>query len=487
MKWTEIDKPEKLFLVLALVFGAACMLITPPFQVPDEYGHFYRAYQVSEGGFRPQRQGAAAGGYLPESLMAVSMTVSKGITFHAENKQNLNNLVNALGIPLQSRRVFVQFPYIAQYSPVPYAASAAAMAAGRAAGLGPLYLMYLGRAANLCVWITLMYLSIGITPVLKWLFTLLALTPMSVFEAASLSADSFTNASAFLFIALVFRYALDEDRFFGEDDVMLLGASAIALSLSKSIYALILPLFFIIPPGKFQPGGVRRAAALSMFISCAALIFIWTSNTAGFAALESTKMNVHPALQLKFITTHPLAYAVIFAKTLAICATSLPNQFIGALGWLDVEIPLTIRMTYLAALFAAALIESNGAMSFKRGQKSIMLLIILSVTAAIFTSQYVTWSSYMNDIIEGPQGRHFIPPAPLIFSLFHVGEWVRNPIVGVRNPIVGVRNPIVGVLNPMRGNFINISGKPFTRFVGIYLSACWVWTILVLVERYYAV
>jgi uncharacterized membrane protein len=303
-----------------------------------------------------------------------------------------------------------------------------------------------------------MYLSVRITPVLKWLFMLLALTPMSLFQASSLSADSFTNASAFLFIALVFRYALDEDRFFGENDVILLGVSAIALSLSKSIYALILPLFFIIPPGKFQPGGVRRASALSMFILCAALIFIWASNNAGFAAVESTGKNIHPSLQLEYITTHPSDYAVIFARTLVISGEDLANQFIGKLGWLDISLPWVLRKSYLAVLFAAALFESNGATFFKTGQKSIIAIMVLLGVAALFTVIYVTWSPYKYEIILGMQGRYFIPLSPLFFSLLN-----------------------------SRRNFSDLAGKPFARFVGIYLPACWVWTILVLVRRHYAV
>jgi uncharacterized membrane protein len=472
--------PGTLFLVLALIFGTACMFITPPFQVPDEFAHFCRAYQVSEGVLKPQTQSGAAGGCIPESLTTVFSEVSKDIATHKENKQDLNDLNKALGIPLQSRRIFVQFPYIAQYSPVPYAASAAAMAAGRAAGLGPLWFVYFGRLANLCVWITLMYLSIRITPVLKWLFTLLALTPMSVFEAASLSADSFTNASAFLFIALVFRYALDEDFQVGAVAAVFLSVSALALALSKSVYAIFLPLFFIIPPGKFHSGGVRFASALLLFGSSAAALFIWTSNAAGFAALESTQRNIHPALQLKFILTSPTDYAVILARTLAAHAWDLAFQFIGKLGYLDVRLPGVLRKTYLAALFAVALLDSNGGISFNARQKKIIFLTAFLCTAALFTALYVTWSPYKSEIIEGPQGRYFIPLSPLIFSLFHIDAGVRNPIEGVRNPIAGVRNP-------NRRNFIDTAGKPFARFVGIFLLVCWIWTILTLVRRYYAV
>jgi hypothetical protein len=51
--WIIGVSPEWYFLVIALTFGLATMIVTPPFQVPDEFHHFYRAYQVAEGQIIP--------------------------------------------------------------------------------------------------------------------------------------------------------------------------------------------------------------------------------------------------------------------------------------------------------------------------------------------------------------------------------------------------------------------------------------------------
>jgi len=40
--------PEKVFLIVGILFGTLFLLITPPFQVPDEPNHFSRAFHVSE-------------------------------------------------------------------------------------------------------------------------------------------------------------------------------------------------------------------------------------------------------------------------------------------------------------------------------------------------------------------------------------------------------------------------------------------------------
>ena len=44
------SSPETVFAFVAPLVGLLFMLLVPPFQVGDEYNHFYRACQVAEGG-----------------------------------------------------------------------------------------------------------------------------------------------------------------------------------------------------------------------------------------------------------------------------------------------------------------------------------------------------------------------------------------------------------------------------------------------------
>ncbi|MCK6693665.1 MAG: DUF2142 domain-containing protein, partial [Thermoanaerobaculia bacterium] len=61
--------PVRFFVPLSLFFGAILVFITPPFQSPDEYNHFFRAFQVSKGRFYPETlHHNRLGGYLPASL-----------------------------------------------------------------------------------------------------------------------------------------------------------------------------------------------------------------------------------------------------------------------------------------------------------------------------------------------------------------------------------------------------------------------------------
>ena len=96
----------------------------------------------------------------------------------------------------------VSFSAIITYSPISYLASAFAITIGKILNFSPIILMYIGRLANLLVWLLFIYLAIRITPVHKWVLLILSLMPMTIFQGASLSADSFTMALSFLVIAI---------------------------------------------------------------------------------------------------------------------------------------------------------------------------------------------------------------------------------------------------------------------------------------------
>ncbi|NJO92119.1 MAG: DUF2142 domain-containing protein [Chloroflexia bacterium] len=45
--------PHAFFSFTAGFYGLLMILVTPPFQVADEFNHFYRSYQISTGQFLP--------------------------------------------------------------------------------------------------------------------------------------------------------------------------------------------------------------------------------------------------------------------------------------------------------------------------------------------------------------------------------------------------------------------------------------------------
>ena len=194
----RFPRPEILFLVIGFVWGCSYLVVTPPFQVADEDRHFYRAYQIAEGDFVASVHDGQAGGWLPESVFRCGSSTSY-MRWRKDQKIDRDAIVAQFKDPLNTdQRRFGQFRS-AVYSPVAYLPSALMIRLGIELNLSPVLLMYLARLMNLLCWLLLVGLAIRLIPFYQWVFFVLALTPMSVFQAASVSADCMTNALA-LFI-----------------------------------------------------------------------------------------------------------------------------------------------------------------------------------------------------------------------------------------------------------------------------------------------
>ena len=145
--------------VLAAVFGLTLVALTAPFQAPDEPQHFLRAYQISEGGIFPRYRRDRGGGELPVSLTEVSHRFAR-IRFTYKAKTSLEEIREALRVPLRPRDCqFIPF-VTAIYSPVAYIPQATAFWIGRKFELPPLALMYMGRIANLIAWVAFGYVAL---------------------------------------------------------------------------------------------------------------------------------------------------------------------------------------------------------------------------------------------------------------------------------------------------------------------------------------
>ena len=260
--WQKILNPVKkyilsltfeahtMFFVAALIWGTSTVFITPPFQVPDENAHFFRAYQVSRAGFMPVIQNNGIGGYIPDGLIKVVIFYC---TRHSFPNQKIDRSVveEAMEIPLNNEnKSFMTFPNSCYNTPTLYLPQALALMLGTYFNISPFFQIYLGRLFNLLFWIVLATIAIRIAPVFKWLMALVALLPMSVYQAASLSPDASMNAVSMLLFGFILYLAYDENKKLDRNSIILFAIMAIFLTLSRYAYVSIALLFFLIPVSK---------------------------------------------------------------------------------------------------------------------------------------------------------------------------------------------------------------------------------------------
>jgi uncharacterized membrane protein len=422
-------KPEVFFVIFGCLFGFIILFVTPPFQVPDEINHFYRAYQISEGQMKALKQNSRLGGYVPKSLVKITEPFL-GLRWNMNAKTNFETIIDQLQTPLDANnKIFVDFPNTSVYSPVSYFPQSISILVLRKFNLPPLYIFYCARISALLFWLLSIFHAIRTMPFYKWFFTFLALLPMSLFINMSLSADVVTNLLSFNLIACIFKLAYVEQNI-SLKNIIIPAVMAIFLVTAKFVYAPIVLLFLLIPKSKWNTDKDYYTQAIT-FISIFFVTILIGSKSINDLYLPYNVYNknfrdgitlvqcadMHE--QIHYILNHGSYLWHVFGSSMKHTFDMYYQGYIGTLGWIDTKFPIWfIHLSYLI-LFTIALLDNGEAIKLNMNDKFIILIDMIIIIGLILLSQHLTWDCVGGDIIANLQGRYFIPVFPLFFMLFY--------------------------------------------------------------------
>jgi uncharacterized membrane protein len=281
--------PEYSFLGFALVFGSIMLVITPPFMVPDEPVHFYRSWQVSEFNIYKLKED------FPKSLVQLS-TICDRMQFSTHEKTTRAEILSLGNFKTDPA---VRTTMITPDYTLPYVPQAIGIAFGRILGLSPLWLFYLGRLFNLLASVTLIFLAIRITPVFKWVFFLLGIMPMTLYQAASMSYDAMTIGLCFLFLATILGHMLRDEKTMTTREIATLFILSVLLAAAKQPYAVIVFTFLVVPVSKL--GSLKRFLIVftGLLISVAVVSLLWAPGRAVFEKFSNIR---NPAVEIPMAT-----------------------------------------------------------------------------------------------------------------------------------------------------------------------------------------
>ncbi|MCX5792670.1 MAG: DUF2142 domain-containing protein, partial [Elusimicrobia bacterium] len=230
--------PEKIYVVLALVFGLALAFITPPLQTPDENKHLNRSYQLSE--FNIFQFDTS----VPASLLRLSETF-KRLNFDPLGKTSPGEIFSQRRVALdpasRSRDEIAVPTFIFPYFP-----QALGIFTGRLFNASPITLLYAGRIFNLLFSIALVYFAIRTAPFFKWVFFLLGLMPMTLYLSASLAKDAMIFSLSFLLIAFFLRFSYGGGKELRAKELAVLFVLSFLTAASRPIYLVLAGLFLLI-------------------------------------------------------------------------------------------------------------------------------------------------------------------------------------------------------------------------------------------------
>ena len=407
-------EPKAIRAALALILGAIgsipLILLTPPFQVPDENWHFYRAYELSELKILSEVRNGVSGAVLPDSLPELvkqSVFTADNILYPARPTP-LAQTIRHASIPLNSSvRHFVAFPGSAYYSPLPYLPQAFGIAVGRIFGLGPLGLLYVGRSFNCLAALGLVGFAVYMIPFAGEIILLVGLLPMSLYLYASQSPDAALIACALVFSALSLAAAA-RGSWKGWELAVAAAASAVFCSVK--------PVYFPLLLAGLVPYLFQRGKTASVIRSHAILLAVTLGTTASWMIFAHSSMTLplsggHPSEQMSVVMHHPMVLVHALANSLGpVHIIAYYLETVGVLGWLTVPMsPWIVYILPLAGLVILRVLGIPTKVEFPLSRRLWLLALAFTSALLVFVAMYLLAAGVGQDKITGVQGRYFIP------------------------------------------------------------------------------
>ncbi|WP_405133951.1 DUF2142 domain-containing protein [Nocardia sp. NBC_01388] len=425
------------FLLLAGVFGAVFSVLTPPFWGHDEITQFGRAYQVAHGGFLPEKihddRGPAWGGDVPASVDALMGYAHNDYVNNSPDEQDPMvedphgyEVLGDKAVSAQTKQVW--FTNTAAYSLVPYLPAAAGIRLAEAFDLNVGGMVLATRWAGLIAYLVIVAFAVRALRGhrIQWLALTVAVLPIAVFQAGTVTADTVTNALALLVSALIVKSLFLGERLSRPETVAAL-AAAILLPVCKPTYVLLAMLIVLIPAQRFGFGSADRPAVWQRILPWAgaglgAVAFaVWMKIAAptgdGMSLMRPQEQwgSVRPGDQLHGILSDPGHFLRVFGDSVARRDQNWFSQFFGQLGFAYIDVPaLTICASLLAFVVSLGIADR---LTGDRLRTWLVLLTMLASVAMIYVTLYMSFTPVGYFIIDGVQGRYFVPLALLFLAV----------------------------------------------------------------------
>ncbi len=406
-----------MYLACALCMGTIFSFMTPAYTISDERAHIDSVYLVSnrllgimdEPG--PQRIwkrscdiDTSMGNTMPVTL-ARFRSAAEGLFGAAEKDRQ--------PAPAYARTALDNVPLLC------YLPAAVGFSIGRLIGRNLITMIMMARWANLLACALVIWLAVKRMPFGAAVPALIALFPKALQQISSCSYDGMIIAGIFFFTASCLQLAYDDE--IGTADVLLLILSTVFTAACKGgAYLPLVGLVLIIP---FTRAGQERkspalwgriaaasaGAAAFLFLSKYVLrLFRMFSRSSGSATILAGQRSIYTFSDL----VHDPAGAVkIFMTTLHMRADGLLGEMVGknlAQKWF-------IIYAFILLVLLAVLHRRGEKIHLRLPVRLWMIFLAFASSMLIFLSMLIAFTVKGATLIEGLQGRYFLPLAPFFF------------------------------------------------------------------------
>jgi uncharacterized membrane protein len=402
-------QPATFFLILGLLSGIAYCIFIPYGAGFDEEQHVARILELARYRWLPNSGPSDSAEIFPEVLSLsyqrryflepAGNLLGEEFSTHNERGNDLPFTTRSIYNPL----IFLPQGMIARWFWLKY-------------DYPFIPILILCRLASFVFYLAGSYLAIRVIPIGKWIMVALALSPMAMFQAATLNTDGFTNAACFLFIAFALEFMLNRDLPANTWKILGLATTILLLGISKSGDMLLLPLLFLLPYRQFPNrkwGWIILTAVLLAF----GLSVGWSVLSIPASHYGQSEGGTSFGTQWGMIQSHALEYLGALGIEIFGNLGLYYRNWLASYGhWVGI-VPEAVYWLYPFALLAALFLEPlHPQFSLQRR----FSMAVLSVIATLLTEMFFFGLFYAPDMTGGfgRQGRYFISTLPLFFLAF---------------------------------------------------------------------
>lgn len=417
-RYKSLKTEVLLMALILLIIGLLYFSIAPVQMIPDENSHFYRAFEISIGKFISKKltDGHSSGNILPQALVDFYQNHDRLISINWNQSEE------------------VRFSNTALYSPFSYIPQSIGIFIARIFTSRVFIIYYIGRFFNFMTAFALSVFALKKIPFGRKILFVIMLMPMTMQEMISLSPDALVNSLSFAFVAFVLHCAYRKEKISNKDILMICAMISI-IALCKIVYIVMFLLVFLIPSEKCV--SKKSAVILKVMVPAVAisLNLIWLSISSRFLVVFSHNGS-SPNAQVKYILLHPMRYVTVLVRTFFANSFFYLKSCVGAsLGLLNVSTNPVCWLGFLILLVFESSRNDYVHMPVKKQDVFIFFLVFLGGCLLIFTSLYVQWTTLQAKIIEGVQGRYFIPLLPSLLLPICYDNYFRRILVKNINPV----------------------------------------------------
>lgn len=409
-KKIKINQPEIFFSLVILIAGLFLIIITPTGANNDEETYTARIFEMSLGYLIPNSFLGEGRNY-PVALISDSYRQDVNLwpvdvptwIEQAKVKINWNNRDFDSLENYKTRAVYFPTLFIFQAPVMRFL--------GLRLDLPVVFLYYVIRLSYLLIYLILVFLAIRIIPYGKWLLGVVAVAPMSLITATSISPDPIIFGVCFLFIAWVLFLIKNSTLPISRKQLIITCAIILAVCTLKPNYIFLLLLLFALP----NKGFLRKWDVAILLIVCLLGVGIslgWTY-LASRVVVNQLDMATDSMSQFWSLFTEPQIFIMSISQALANNSITYLHQMIGTSGYNYWPLPITVYIFYPIAIVLAFYSEENKN-TLTRRQRSFFVLIGFMNVFVVFMLFYIANTPIGSNTIIGVSGRYFTPFLPLL-------------------------------------------------------------------------